>query len=1106
MIFKMNLLFPFSEIRNGQKELIEDIKTVLETGGTLIAHAPTGIGKTAAAITPALEYAVNNDKIILFLTSKQSQHKIVIDTLRLIKDKNKNNDSFSVVDIISKQAMCPRDIAQGYYTLFNEQCIHDQKTRKCRYFRSDKNITNHILMNIMHVEELKDFCTRNVICPHKAAIDAISETNIIICDYNYVFSDIFETVLEKTHKSVSDMILIIDEAHNLPDRLRGQLSGELTMNLIEETAKEINAIDKKLYRHLKGIGRFFDDFIRRMPANTEKNINRENIIDGIEQVLQEALGDSMSYIEFVGALKDAEAGLVEKEKHNKKEMSSVTSLIDFLEKWTTQLPCSRIYKNENTPQLSFRLLDPSVLSGDIISNAHATIMMSGTLYPVEMYADILGAKHSLLKQYKSPFPSENKIVLVTEKLTTLYTERNDSMYIDIAEKISKVHDAVKGNIAVFFPSYLLMEEISKKFESSNDFKIRDKTDNILLENRHMSKSAKDELYRELKINSNKILMGVQSGSLSEGVDYRNNILRAVLIVGLPLSPPTLEVKNLLDYYIKKFGREKGKLYGHIYPAISKVIQAAGRGIRSENDVGAIVLMDYRFNYWEYKKCLPPDYEIHFTDEAEKLCREFFSKPFVLKAIEDAKKKIIEEEDLQTSIKIKSEVWEETGLIEDKGMIPLTVLKCVLEFSEKSDKNEIVGILTGSEVKTIGEHSCTKSKYCGVLENFKTNDIMDVIDELMQKMYLERAGEPLYPTVKISKTGKAAVLKKEKIEIDKIKTISEKLSETKNILPEEASCGEATKISKDGEKVKDNTGLKMLGLINTLGFPAGRSLLADILTGSKSKKLINQNIDKSEYYGILKRYTRDEVIIIIDQITDKGYLIVKQSETTNFPRPLLYMTVLGKNALDNNEQIEVKLQANIKDRNSVSKNPELLKELKFWRKMVADEENLPPYCIFHDKTLIEISNNLPLSVSDLKNIYGFGRKKTEKYSDNILKIVRGHKSNETKLCMTKAGKNAPDNNEQIEVKLQANIKDRNSVSKNPELLKELKFWRKMVADEENLPPYCIFHDKTLIEISNNLPSTKENLMNIRGFGEKKIKKYSDAVLEIIKIYKSNETKL
>jgi len=630
-------LFPFPEIRNGQRELIRDIEDVLESGGVLIAHAPTGIGKTAAALAPALEYALKNNKIILFLTSKQSQHKIVIDTLRLIKEK-KSEINFSVVDIISKQAMCPRDIAKEYYVLFNELCVYGQKTKSCRYFRSDKNTVNKILGTILHVEELKELCRQNNLCPHKVAVDAISESDIVVCDYNYVFTDILDTILEKTHRSLKDFILIIDEAHNIPDRIRDNLSGELTLSLIESAAKEISSVDQKLYRHLRDIGDFFGNFVKKLPKNTEVNVSREDITEGVSRVLQEVLGGCVSYTEFVGELKDVEVKLAEKDKtRDKKEISAISLVAEFFDKWNTTLPCSRISSNDITPKISFKLLDPSVMSENIISNTHATIMMSGTLYPVEMYADVLGAKNPVLKEYKSPFPVKNRLVIITKKLTSLYALRSESMYKEISEKILKIHDAVNGNIAVFFPSYEFMERIYENFDFVNKAK-------IILEKRGMSKTDRNELFNKLeniKNNSSKILMGVQAGSLSEGVDYKNNILKAVIIVGLPLSPPKLEVKNLREYYVKKFGKEKGELYGYIYPAIRKVLQAAGRGIRSEKDVGVIILMDYRFAYPIYRKCLPPDYEIQITDEPEKLCKEFYKSDYITKTLKEAEKRVYE---------------------------------------------------------------------------------------------------------------------------------------------------------------------------------------------------------------------------------------------------------------------------------------------------------------------------------------------------------------------------------------------------------------------------------------------------------------------------------
>ncbi|ODS39822.1 hypothetical protein BEH94_01580 [Candidatus Altiarchaeales archaeon WOR_SM1_SCG] len=868
----MTSLFPFPQIRDGQKELIKDIETVLETGNSLIAHAPTGIGKTAAALAPCLEYALNNNKIIFFLTSKQSQHRIVIDTLRLIKDKidkNKSQINFSVVDIISKQAMCPRDIAREYYAVFNEMCIHEQKTRKCRYFRSDKTVTNQILNNILHVEELKDLCAENVLCPHKTAVDAMAEADVVVCDYNYVFTDILETVLEKTGKPMDDLILIIDEAHNLPDRIRDHLSGELTLNLIDEAAKEISPLDKKLHRHIRDVGRFFDRFIETQPGNTELNISREEITQGIEQALQEVLGGGLSYMEFVESLKAIEVEIAEKEQHEKKEKSPLTSIIEFLEGWNTNLPCSRVYRNEVNPVLSFRLLDPSVLSEKIISGAHTAVMMSGTLYPVEMYADILGAKNALLKQYKSPFPSENKLVLITKRLTTLYSMRSDSMYNEMAKKISQIHDAVGGNAAVFFPSYSLMDDVYRKFQYNSDAKIEDKSEDIILEERRMSKAAKNKLFNKLKINSNKILFGVQAGSLSEGIDYKNNILRAVIIAGLPLSPPTLEVKNQRDYYINKFGQEKGILYGYIYPAISKVMQAAGRGIRSENDVGAVILMDARFAYPKYRKCLPPDYDIEITDEAEKICSEFFKKDFVVKALQEAENKIREEKVKKSFERIKVEEVKINSMpviekIEDKNLIPLAVLECVYEFNERLGVHKIAGILTGSNAKFIGEGGYNESKNYGVLGNFTAADIAAVIDELLQKDYLERAGEFMYPTVKVSRTGGLAILKKEEIKVDTLSQIKEyQEKEQKQKTPHEEA--------------------------------------EDMLTPGET---------------------------------------------------------------------------------------ELFEKLRMWRRKLADRNNVPPYRIFQDKTLREVARKKPGTKEELKEIYGVGEAKLEKYGGVLIEIVNG----------------------------------------------------------------------------------------------------------------------
>ncbi|MEA1924286.1 MAG: helicase C-terminal domain-containing protein [Candidatus Altiarchaeota archaeon] len=736
-------LFPFTAIRGGQKEFLDDVRSVIESAGVLLAHAPTGIGKTVAALVPALEYALKNDKVVFFLTPKQSQHKIAVDTLRLIKRVRRVD--ITAVDVISKQAMCPRDISREHYAVFNEICKFEQKTRKCKYFRKyDRSVTDRIAAEIMHVEELKKLCTRNGVCPHRTALDAAKRGNVVICDYNYLFSDISETILDTLNLDLGDIILIVDEAHNLPERIRGHLSDDLTLNSLKEASREMHSIDEIMYRHLRGIDKFFNELVGDTPEGTEQSIEKNQVIDGVNKVLGETLGEPMTYTEFIESL--GRIGL-----DNEKEGLAILGVAKFLGGWMTDIPCSRIFSNEATPRMSFRLLDPSILSQDIISGVHAAVMMSGTLYPTEMYADILGAnsEKTLLKEYKSPFPTENRLIVVTEGLTTRYTERSEEMYQNIAGKITEISGEVDGSLAVFFPSYALLESIA-------DYIPKKRT---LVERRHMSKGQKNRLYNQLRSGGG-ILLGVQAGSLSEGVDYEDNILKAVIIVGLPLSPPTLEVRNLQRYYAHKFGKEKGELYSYIYPAIGKVLQAGGRGIRSEVDVGVIVLMDYRFMYPTYRKCFPPDYSFKLTDKPEELCRKFFKEVVqVPKPVDEERYRYMEHEELTTKLPLS-----------------LQILKLIRDLGGKLGRNKVAGILKGSRSKYILLSQYDRHECYGILSDLKTREAGLVVDELIERGYVTRGGDPAYPTINLSEKGATALTGEEGFEIETLSRLKKQEKE------------------------------------------------------------------------------------------------------------------------------------------------------------------------------------------------------------------------------------------------------------------------------------------------------------------------------------------
>ena len=626
--------FPFPSVREGQREFMADVKHAVEAGGILVAHAPTGIGKTVAALVPALQYAIENEKTVFFLTSKRSQHKIAIDTLRLIKEQERNGLNLTAVDITSKQSMCPRAVSiyREFYSLFNEFCRNEQRNKRCWYYMNhDADALARIRSEIMHVEELCEWCKTRQVCPYKAALEVGKSADVIVCDYNHLFSrDIASKMLEKIEKNLDELIVIVDEAHNLPDRIRNNLSSELRLKTISETARGIRNIDRELYNNLLQM----EMILKKLVTNAAKakraeiTVDRDFLIGELEKMLRRRI-EVLSYKEFINAIRSRAEGIhgsksADGEPRKERDIlqSNLISISDFLDAWTTEEKCLRILSINDNPTLFLKLLDPSVLSEPVFRRAHASIMMSGTLYPVEMYADVLGAtrvngREIALREYKSPFPRENRLIAVTKGLTTRYTKRGEAMYRRIGEKIEGVAENVRGGIAVFFPSYALLKAILVYLSPH----IRRR---VMVERREMGKMERNRLYERLRDDEAGILFAVQGGSFSEGMDYESNTLKAIIIVGLPLSPPTLEVKATQGYYAGKYGAEKGRLYGYLYPAITKVLQAAGRGIRSEHDRCIIILMDYRFAQFPYKRCLPPDFDMIFTDKVEDLCRSFFN--------------------------------------------------------------------------------------------------------------------------------------------------------------------------------------------------------------------------------------------------------------------------------------------------------------------------------------------------------------------------------------------------------------------------------------------------------------------------------------------------
>jgi DNA excision repair protein ERCC-2 len=263
-------------------------------------------------------------------------------------------------------------------------------------------------------------------------------------------------------------------------------------------------------------------------------------------------------------------------------------------------------------------LDPSIATRDMIDSSHSVIAMSGTLTPTFLYRDVLGfdAERTELIEYPSVFPKENRLNLIVPGITSKYSRRGPEEYRKFASYLRRIIKTSPPNIAVFFPCYEMLNAIVRLIKGIDK--------EVLIEKRGMSKEQRTLLlarFREALNERGAVLFGVSGASFAEGVDYPGNMLKCVVIAGLPLERPDLKTKALIDYYQRKF--KAGWAYGYIFPAVMRAVQAGGRCIRSSSDRGVVIFMDERFLWKNYLKAFPRDFEFSITKEPERLILDFW---------------------------------------------------------------------------------------------------------------------------------------------------------------------------------------------------------------------------------------------------------------------------------------------------------------------------------------------------------------------------------------------------------------------------------------------------------------------------------------------------
>ncbi|MDD4050052.1 MAG: ATP-dependent DNA helicase [Candidatus ainarchaeum sp.] len=629
------IYFRHSSFREGQKQIIIDILEAFENRKNIILHAPTGTGKTDASLSAAISYAIEHDKKILFLTPKTSQHKIALEVIREINFKY--NLGVKAIDFVGKRNLCIEpgisQVKAGFYEVCKNACMNKQ----CPFYnnvrpanKTEREITEQLIerenrsLTILSAENSRNisYDFKNLhgkpapLCPYEFSKIFARTCQIIIADYNHLFSKkISSTFLAEINVDIKDCIVIVDEAHNLEERIIKLLSKTINLNIINRAIKEAEEIDEK------NVESFLKDFVLKLEEIAHNKFKDKKSLYEKEEFVKENEIISEKYIKDIEEkiIEIEEAGISYIEKKNETRSSLVTVAL-FLESWflikeKDFVKYIKIEKNVIT--LKNNALDVSTITKEVFKNCFSSVIMSGTLTPLSMYEEIYGIKdNSVLKEYDSPFLKENRLDILINNVTTKFTNRNIDEYKKIGDITSQIVNSIPGNTVVFFPSFEMMRDIEKyiKINKPKIYQLEESTTDDF-----------EKMINDFKDGSRLLgscLFAVMGGKASEGIDLPGNLLLGAVIIGIPLSKLEIYTKARIEYYDKLY--KKGWQYAYIQPAIQKVIQSAGRVIRSEKDRGVVFYLDSRYEWDNYKRHIPKNIKFIKTKEYKEEILKFFS--------------------------------------------------------------------------------------------------------------------------------------------------------------------------------------------------------------------------------------------------------------------------------------------------------------------------------------------------------------------------------------------------------------------------------------------------------------------------------------------------
>ena len=596
------MLFPY-EPRASQLEIVDFVRSAVEKGSSVVFESGTGTGKTVCALTGVLETTLDSKRKVVYLTRTKSQQKQVISECRKISEKR------SIVSIAVQgrnDSTCPfmkddPELATGTPEEMSRLCSELKKKKGlegCPYYSEMdpgkiQNATNFLKKDHPDSEELTAYAVKQGLCPYELMKVLLSYADVVVAPYPFIMMPrVRGHFLQWLNACIEDIVIIVDEAHNVPDYLRDIMTAKYTETALSLMEKESSKIgDPDLLNGIrapdvaKAFRQCMNDAISEYLRGEDGLIPPYYLEEGMMTYLSVS---SVSLDKIYRALVDIGETVAEKKRLNRKlPRSYMGSFGRFLQMWTASDDEMFVKLITEPPNASFEsyCMDPAP-AAEPFRQCYASVHMSGTLQPIEHYTQMLDIT-ARRETFPSPFDPSNLMTLHVEDSTTKYDEmlRDPDNMRRLKDHVVRIISSEKRNSAVFFPSYSMMESF-----------IRDGVPERLNRTVYYEKQdqGQPELMDEIerfKVSGNGVLFAVSGGRVSEGIDFPDRDLEIAVLIGIPYPKPCARINALVRYCDIMHGDGWGIAIRT--PTVRKMRQTIGRLIRSETDRGVAVILDKR---------------------------------------------------------------------------------------------------------------------------------------------------------------------------------------------------------------------------------------------------------------------------------------------------------------------------------------------------------------------------------------------------------------------------------------------------------------------------------------------------------------------------------